>query len=168
MDTNHLPQALRSWVEQQQRALRQKDDVAPPENPLVLENDENHLTIRFVLGSDQNLLLLQEQRATTKCGATTSSGLSPRENQVLQWLSQGKTNKEIGLILELSARTVQKHLEHIYRKLGVENRTGAAAKAHEISSIGSKTEMERFLTTIETGYRDRPTSAYCVCVQLRR
>jgi DNA-binding CsgD family transcriptional regulator len=132
VDTNHLPQALRSWVKQQQRALRQKDDVAPPEISLVLEHDEKHLTIRFVLGSDQNLLLLQEQLAATKCGSTMSCGLSRRESQVLEWLSQGKTNKEIGVILELSPRTVQKHLEHIYQKMGVESRTGAAAKAYEL------------------------------------
>jgi DNA-binding CsgD family transcriptional regulator len=53
-------------------------------------------------------------------------------------LAQGKTNKEIGVILALSARTVQKHLEHIYRKLGVETRTAAAAKAYEIASMASK------------------------------
>jgi DNA-binding CsgD family transcriptional regulator len=51
---------------------------------------------------------------------------------------QRKTNKEIGVILERSARTVQKHLEHIYRKLVVESRTGAAVKAYEITSTGSK------------------------------
>jgi DNA-binding CsgD family transcriptional regulator len=39
------------------------------------------------------------------------------------------------MILELSPRTVQKHLEHIYRKVGVESRTGAAAKAYEIASM---------------------------------
>ena len=54
------------------------------------------------------------------------------------WVSQGKTNKEIGVILELSPRTVQKHLEHIYQKIGVESRTAAAAKGYEIASIASK------------------------------
>jgi DNA-binding CsgD family transcriptional regulator len=53
-------------------------------------------------------------------------------------VSQGKTNKEIGVILELSPRTVQKHLEHIYQKMGVESRTGAAAKAYEIASTATK------------------------------
>jgi DNA-binding NarL/FixJ family response regulator len=64
--------------------------------------------------------------------------LSPRESQVLHWVSQGKTNKDIGVILEVSPRTVQKHLEHIYQKMGVETRTGAAAKAYEIASNVSK------------------------------
>jgi FixJ family two-component response regulator len=46
---------------------------------------------------------------------------------VLQWLSKGKTNRDIAQILGLSPRTVDKHLEQIYSKLGVENRTAAAA-----------------------------------------
>ena len=45
------------------------------------------------------------------------------------------------MILELSPRTVQKHLEHIYRKIGVESRTAAAAKAYEIASIASKQQL---------------------------
>jgi DNA-binding CsgD family transcriptional regulator len=65
-------------------------------------------------------------------------GLSPREAQVLDWVAPGKTNKEIGVILDLSPRTVQKYLEHIYRKIGVQSRTAAAAKAHEMASLASK------------------------------
>ena len=55
--------------------------------------------------------------------------LTPREAQVLLWIAQGKTNREIGQILTLSPRTVNKHLEQVFRKLGVENRTSAAAMA---------------------------------------
>ena len=58
-----------------------------------------------------------------------SLGLSKRESEVLAWIGQGKTNKEIGRLLGCSPRTVQKHLEHIYVKLGVENRTSAAMMA---------------------------------------
>ena len=52
--------------------------------------------------------------------------LTDRESEVLAWISQGKTNREIGIILSMSPRTVNKHLEQIYKKLGVENRTTAA------------------------------------------
>jgi len=45
---------------------------------------------------------------------------------VLKWVATGKTNSEIGDILGVSPRTVQKHLEHIFRKLGVKTRTAAA------------------------------------------
>lgn len=55
--------------------------------------------------------------------------LTPRETEVLSWLAKGKTNRDIGEILELSPRTVSKHLEHIFQKLGVETRSAAAAMA---------------------------------------
>jgi len=53
-------------------------------------------------------------------------GLSPREIELLPLIAQGKTNKEIGIILNISLHTVTKHLEHIYTKLGVYSRTAAA------------------------------------------
>lgn len=55
--------------------------------------------------------------------------LTARESEVLYWLANGKSNKEIGAILEISARTVNKHLEQVFTKLGVENRTAAAGIA---------------------------------------
>jgi DNA-binding CsgD family transcriptional regulator len=56
--------------------------------------------------------------------------LTAREREVLGWVAAGKTDRQIGAILALSVRTVQKHLEHVYVKLGVENRTAAAMRAH--------------------------------------
>lgn len=53
-------------------------------------------------------------------------GLTPREVEVVQWIGEGKRNAEIGLILGVSRRTVDKHIEHIFEKLGVETRTAAA------------------------------------------
>jgi DNA-binding NarL/FixJ family response regulator len=55
--------------------------------------------------------------------------LTQRETQVLQWLAKGKSNKDIGAILKVSTRTIEKYLEQILTKLGVENRTAAAAIA---------------------------------------
>ena len=54
-------------------------------------------------------------------------GLTRREAEVLHWLCQGKSTRDIAVILGLSPRTVNKHLEQIFTKLGVENRTAAAA-----------------------------------------
>lgn len=56
-------------------------------------------------------------------------GLTQREAEVLVWIANGKANRDIGEILGLSPRTVNKHLEQIYIKLGVENRASAAVKA---------------------------------------
>lgn len=55
--------------------------------------------------------------------------LTLREAEVLVWIARGKSNKDIAEILALSPRTVNKHLEQIFNKLGVENRTSAAALA---------------------------------------
>lgn len=60
--------------------------------------------------------------------------LTLREREVLRWLARGKSNAEIGAILGISAATVGKHLEHIYPKLGVENRTAAASFASELAA----------------------------------
>lgn len=51
--------------------------------------------------------------------------LTPREDDVMRWLSFGKTDADIAALLAISPRTVHKHLEHIYEKLGVETRTAA-------------------------------------------
>lgn len=58
-----------------------------------------------------------------------SPGLTPREGDVMHWLSRGKTDAQIAALLEISPRTVHKHLEHVYVKLGVETRTAAVMRA---------------------------------------
>jgi DNA-binding CsgD family transcriptional regulator len=56
---------------------------------------------------------------------TAEESLSKREREVLLWVSQGKSNSEIGTILGISAHTVKHHMEKIFSKLGVENRHAA-------------------------------------------
>lgn len=60
-----------------------------------------------------------------------SLGLTEREAEVLFWTAQGKTNPELCVLLDLQLTTVKKHLASIFQKLGVENRTSAAAMALE-------------------------------------
>ena len=55
--------------------------------------------------------------------------ITPRELEVLQWLAGGKSDRDIGEILGISRRTVHKHLQRIYEKLGVECRTAAVVRA---------------------------------------
>jgi DNA-binding CsgD family transcriptional regulator len=59
--------------------------------------------------------------------------LTPREREVLDWVAAGKTNRDIATILGASPRTVEKHLERIYEKLGVETRTAAAMRALKLA-----------------------------------
>jgi DNA-binding CsgD family transcriptional regulator len=56
-------------------------------------------------------------------------GVTPRETEVLQWLAAGKTDREIAALLGCSYRTVQKHLQRLYVKLGVETRTAAVMRS---------------------------------------
>ncbi|GAB3105456.1 response regulator transcription factor [Aestuariicella hydrocarbonica] len=60
--------------------------------------------------------------------------LTVREAEVLHWIACGKTNREIGEILAISPRTVNKHLEQVFQKIGVENRTAAASVALRIAN----------------------------------
>lgn len=62
--------------------------------------------------------------------------LTPRETEVLSWLAKGKTNRDIAEILGMSHRTVNKHLEHVFEKLGVETRSAAAAIAGHLLPMG--------------------------------
>jgi DNA-binding CsgD family transcriptional regulator len=60
--------------------------------------------------------------------------LTPREREVLRWLAGGKTDRDIGDILAISRRTVHKHLQRIYEKLGVETRTAAVVRAMRLAA----------------------------------
>lgn len=78
------------------------------------------------VGPDETVLravLVQESREETRLREHLK--VTPREAEVLLWLARGKTNRDIAEILGLSPRTVKKHLERAYAKLGVENRASA-------------------------------------------
>jgi len=66
-----------------------------------------------------------------------TASLTPRETEVLSWVAKGKTNRDVGEILGMSPRTVNKHLEHVFEKLGVETRAAAAALASR-EGLGSE------------------------------
>ncbi|BEP41943.1 response regulator [Variovorax sp. V15] len=78
------------------------------------------------LGETMLLFAVQREGPAARLA---DAALTPRETEVLSWLAKGKTNRDIGEILGTSPRTVNKHLEHIFEKLGVETRAAAAALA---------------------------------------
>lgn len=89
------------------------------------------MTFRLPVGSQtgqQALLLLEETKAESP-KASPHLGLSPREEEVLLLVRRGLSSAEIADVLCLSRRTVEKHLENIYCKLGVDNRSAAVATA---------------------------------------
>jgi len=77
----------------------------------------------------ETMLLLALRREGGGAARLADAALTPRETEVLSWLAKGKTNRDIADILGMSPRTVNKHLEHIFEKLGVETRAAAAALA---------------------------------------
>jgi len=123
-----LPPELLRWM-QFQNAVLLKEDVPPVRKPLAVQKGNKRLTVRLLSNDGANLLLLEEKTEASGLGVAERFGLSRRESEVLGWVAQGKTNSEIASILAMSVPTVKKHLEHIFQKLGVETRTGAAALA---------------------------------------
>jgi len=98
------------------------DSAAPPADLAVR---------RF--GPSGSELSVIEMVATAQAGpsALLELGLTPREAEVLYWVAEGKTNAEVATILGSSRRTIEKHVEHLLEKLGVENRATAARVAAE-------------------------------------
>jgi DNA-binding CsgD family transcriptional regulator len=103
-----LPQPVADWLAQSRDSLVRVRD-----------------THRIVIDRIGQRLLIREEPVE----AVNIARLTPREQQVLAWLAEGKTNAEIAQILVAAPGTVRKHLEHIYAKLGVHTRTAAAACA---------------------------------------
>ena len=103
--------------------------VAPGEDALRHLADGRRLLVRHIgqggLGEAMLLLSLGAAGAARR----PAVAMTRREAEVLSWLAKGKTNRDIADILGMSPRTVNKHLEHIFEKLGVETRTAAAAVA---------------------------------------
>jgi DNA-binding CsgD family transcriptional regulator len=102
--------------------------------PIDLKTDESSVRLQLVyiaqLGPDEFLLrLIEGDIGDDQTLLKQKLLVTEREAEVLLWIAHGKSNRDIAQILELSPRTVDKHLEQIYAKLGVENRTAAAALA---------------------------------------
>jgi len=98
------------------------------------------LDVRLVKGEQKgpHCLLLEESHRTDHSPADDGTRLTHRELEVMSWVAQGKANWAIGKILNLSPGTVRKHLQHVYSKLGVENRTAAALCVRENSQSSSQ------------------------------
>ena len=88
------------------------------------QKDEEGLTV----------LLLREEAPDPSLMLSSTLDLTEREAEVLYWVANGKTSPEIAIILGSALKTVKKHLQRVYEKLGVETRTAAALRASEVLS----------------------------------
>jgi DNA-binding CsgD family transcriptional regulator len=122
-----LPAPVRAWIRREHGGRAGHHPALPaPRAPLVAERAGTRLVARLISDGGAALVVLEEQRTVPDARALAALGLTRREAEVLAWVAEGKTNAEIGGILGLSSRTVGKHLERVYAKLGVETRTAAA------------------------------------------
>ena len=131
-----LPPALRDWVaERLERERSGRRIRVVRRDPLIVARGDRSLVIELIVdhGKDQHLVTLEEVALNAPAATLEGLGLTPREAEVLSWVAQGKTNREVGMILGSSGRTVQKHLEHIFEKIGVESRTAAILRAWQAS-----------------------------------
>lgn len=102
---------------------------------LPLREQDAVLTVYYFkqTGEDEYLLKIQSPNIEIDPAILQESlAITYREAEVLLWLAHGKTNREIAEILEMSPRTVNKHLEQMYPKIGADNRTVAASVAIQI------------------------------------
>ena len=131
---HRLPDGVRDWARGWLAELDGHAGTRPPTRPLVVARGAERLVVRLLPHREggQHLLLLEEQCEDVSPAALAGSGISNREAEVLAWVARGRTNAEVAAILTISPRTVQKHLEHIFQKLGVETRMAAAATAREL------------------------------------
>ncbi|NOT85055.1 MAG: response regulator transcription factor [Methylococcaceae bacterium] len=127
-----LPAPIIDWVKRQLAIPDHQEQSA-------FESIRNgvHFSAKFTvcINTDEYLLLLEKHSGEWDLDSVKASlGLTFREAEILMWISRGKTNKEVGLILDTSPRTVNKHLEHIFEKLGVVTRAAAVSIAMQRTS----------------------------------
>jgi len=131
-----LPAGVQSWLER-----RRRTNVTSAADGITVDANACRIKLRLSyvgqLAPDEVLLrLIEGDVANDNLVLELKLQLTPRESEVLMWVARGKSNRDIAEILKLSPRTVNKHLEQIYAKLGVENRASAAALAVRTLGVG--------------------------------
>lgn len=124
-----LPVKLAAWIRRQISAQEANSGLGWRAEQTIAEA-HGELNVRWI--SEQpgrSYLILSEHRTNQAPNELRSLGLTPRETEVLHWITEGKTNDAISILLSISKRTVEKHVERILVKLGVETRVAAALQA---------------------------------------
>lgn len=136
----YLPAPILAWIKQQMTLPENREPAGFEQS-----NGRVHFSARMMpcSNSDESLILMEKHSDQWNLDTVKSAlGLTCREAEILMWISRGKTNKEVGLILDSSPRTINKHLEHVFEKLGVVTRAAAVSIAlQRTSSITSETNL---------------------------
>lgn len=137
ISSSALPENLRRAVEQIEILEKTDDFSFQPIFVVKGENGELHIKIVTNSVNGEKLLLLDEKRRLTPKNLEPL-GLTKREAEVLYWTAMGKGDFEIAALCGISIRTIQKHNEQIFRKMGVENRTAAVLRMMEVLGLMKK------------------------------
>jgi DNA-binding response OmpR family regulator/DNA-binding CsgD family transcriptional regulator len=133
----HAPPGLCDWV--RERVTRAEAAEGADTWTCVTGTQRLHCSLHPASADDEWLLVLTESSNGAAIEALSLQfRLTAREAEVLYWVAQGKTNRDIGDILGTRPKTITKHLEHVFEKLGVETRTAAAARV-----LGTLPELMR-------------------------
>ena len=126
-----LPDLLKHWLKQRRSKTLNTNRLSSPLAEFSMLGGSKRLLVRSLspLKGLEFRLVLREASEQVDAGQLEALGLTKREAEVLFWVSQGKRNSEIGLILGAQPRTITKHIEHILERLSVETRTAAARVA---------------------------------------
>ena len=122
------PHEVLSWITK----AYQEDTTGQTLEPLIIIQSAKRLTLSpaDLTSDEQWMIVLREESDVAQIEALMHLfKLTKRESEVLYWTIKGKTSRDIGDILGSSPRTVNKHLEHVFVKLGVETRPAAASLA---------------------------------------
>ncbi|CAN5387274.1 hypothetical protein BH10ACT6_BH10ACT6_11730 [soil metagenome] len=127
-----LPIAVDRWIKAQR--ARTDDDPEPLLRPLTATVGARRLVLRLLPGGPHrpDAVLTQLADADQVAPRLATVGLSPREAEVLALIGTGATNAQIAARLHVAPSTIKKHLDAIYRKLGVSGRVRAVAAAAEV------------------------------------
>ena len=126
-----LPNDLNDWLIRERNNLNKDSSVPRTPFPFEVYKGNSRLTIYLIWGGEaalQDVLLFDEEPIEHIAAIPDTLRLTVKETEILTLISKGKTNREISEALSISSRTVKKHLEHIYRKLGVHTRGAAVAR----------------------------------------
>jgi DNA-binding CsgD family transcriptional regulator len=127
-----LPSTVMRWIARQQaRIARGNDELLRPLSAVL---GDRRLVLRYLPGGPQrpDAVLTQQSEVDFVEPRLAVVGLSPREAEVLALVRTGASNAQIAVRLHVAPSTVKKHLDTIYRKLGVSGRMRAVAAAAEI------------------------------------
>ena len=127
-----LPHPVLEWL-RNEREHYAEGSLERVLQPLIDVRGHDRLMVRLIPGQAPapDLLLIDERSTAHDLAALQELGLTARESEVLHRITQGDSTAAIAHDLAMRPTTVKKHLEHVYRKLGVSTRAAAAAQAVE-------------------------------------